>query len=86
MSTGPEPTAKISTDQAWALVWNELKRVGMAPGHSGPIEEGILWGENANQAIAGLQAINLPVPTICHVGLLVQAAIHAAELRFRPGE
>jgi hypothetical protein len=84
MSTGREPTAEISTGQAWALIWDELKRVGMAPRQSGPFEGGILWGENVNQAIEGLQAMNLPVPAICHVGVLVQAAIRATEIQFHP--
>lgn len=83
MTTRPEPTAEITTDQAWGFIWNELKRVGMAPGQSGPLEETINWGENANQSIEGLKAMNLPVPAICHVGVLVQAAIRAAEIHFR---
>lgn len=86
MSTRPEPTAEISTNQAWALIWNELDRIGMAPHHSGPIEAGINWGENANQAIEGLQAMNLPVPAVCNVGILVQATIRAAEVRFKRGK
>ena len=85
MSTQPEPTAEISTEQGWNLIWKELNRVGMTLGHSGPFEVGIDWGENANQAIEGLQAMNLPVPAICHVGVLVQAAIRAAEVQFRRG-
>ncbi len=85
MSTRPEPTAEISTDQAWSFIWNELQRVGMAPGQSGPLEVAIDWGENANQSIEGLKAMNLSVPAICHVGVLVQAAIRAAEIRFQQG-
>ena len=83
MSTKPEPTAEISTDQAWSFIWNELKRVGMVPSQSGPHDESIAWGENANQSIEGLKAMDLPVPAICHVGVLVQAAIRASELQFR---
>jgi hypothetical protein len=83
VSTNPEPTAEISPDQAWGLIWNELKRVGIAPGHRGPFEGGVLWGENTNQAIEGLREMNLPIPAICHLGLIVQAAIRAAEVRFR---
>jgi ABC-type dipeptide/oligopeptide/nickel transport system, ATPase component len=30
--TTPEPTAEISPDQGWELIWEELKRVGIAPG------------------------------------------------------
>ena len=83
MSSQPEPTDEISTDQSWRFIWNELKRVGMTPGKSGPHEESIDWGENANQSIEGLKAMNLPVPAICHVGVLVQAAIRTAEVQFR---
>jgi len=83
VSENPEPTIEISQDQGWGLIWNELKRVEIAPGHRGPFEGGILWGENANQAIEGLRNLNLPVPAICHVGLIVQAPIRAAEVRFR---
>jgi len=83
MSTQPEPTDEISTDQSWRMIWNELKRVGLAPGQSGPLEASIDWGENANQSIEGLKALNLPIPAICHVGILVQAAIRAAEIQFR---
>jgi hypothetical protein len=83
VSKNPEPTIDISPDQGWGLIWDELKRVGIAPGHRGPFEGGILWGENANQAIAALRDLNLPFPAICHLGLIVQAAIRAAEVRFR---
>jgi len=83
MTKRPEPTTVISTDQGWGLIWDELKRVGLASGHRGPFEGGVLWGENVNQAIKGLQSMNLPVPAICHVGVLVQAAIRAAEIRFQ---
>ena len=85
MFTTPEPTAEISPDQGWELIWEELKRVGIAPGRRGPFEGGVLWGENANQAIQALRELNLRIPAICSVGLLVQAAIRAAEVRFQKG-
>ena len=84
MSNGPEPTTVISTEQGWELVWEELKRADIAPGHGGPFESGILWGENANQAIRALRDLKLPLLAVHHVGLLVQAAIRATEVRFRP--
>ena len=83
MSNVPEPTTVISTEQGWGLIWDELKRVEIAPGRGGPFEGGILWGQNANQAIQALQDLKLPLLAVHHVGLLVQAAIRAAEVRFR---
>jgi len=75
----------ISSDQGWQLIWDELKRVQIAPDSSGPFEGGILWGQNANQAIQALRDLRLPLLAVHHVGLLMQAAIRAAEVRFRPG-
>jgi len=81
----PEPTSVISTDQSWRLIWEELKRVQISPGSGGPFEGGIMWGQSANQAIQALRELKLPLLAVHQVGLLVQATIRAAEVRFRPG-
>ena len=86
MSESPEPTSIINTDQSWRLIWEELKRVQIAPGSGGPFEGGILWGQSANQAIQALRDLRLPLLAVHQVGLLVQAAIRAAEVRFRSGK
>jgi hypothetical protein len=83
MSKGPEPTTVISSEQGWGLIWEELKRVDIAQGRGGPFEGGILWGQNANQAIQSLRDLRLPLLAVHHIGLLIQATIHAAEARFR---
>jgi hypothetical protein len=84
MKEQPEPTSLISSDQCWRLIWEELKRVQITPGSGGPFEGGILWGQSANQAIQALRDLKLPMLAVHQVGLLVQAAIRAAEVRFRP--
>jgi hypothetical protein len=43
MSEKPEPTTVISPDQGWRLIWDELKRVKIAPSSGGPFVDGILW-------------------------------------------
>ena len=86
MSKGPQPTTVISSEQGWGLIWDELKRVEIGPGRGGPFEGGILWGQNANQAIQALQDLRLPLLAVHQMGLLVQAAIRAAEVRFRPAK
>ena len=86
MSKGPEPTTVISSEQGWGLIWDELKRVEITPGHGGPFEGGILWGQNANQAIQALRDLRMPLLAVHQMGLLVQATIHAAEVRFRPAK
>ena len=86
MSEQPEPTSIINTDQSWRLIWEELRRVQIAPGSGGPFEGGILWGQSANQAIQALRDLRLPLLAVHQVGLLVQAAIRAAEVRFRSGK
>jgi hypothetical protein len=85
VSKQPQPTTVISSDQGWRLIWDELNRVQIAPGKGGPFEGGILWGQNANQAIQALRDLRLPLLAVHQMGLLVQAAIRAAEVRFRPG-
>jgi hypothetical protein len=79
-----QATTVISSDQGWQLVWHELKRVQITPGSGGPFEGGILWGQSANQAIQALRDLKLPLLAVHQVGLLVQAAIRAAEVRFPP--
>jgi hypothetical protein len=84
MSVGPEPTTLISCEQGWRLIWDELKKVDIAPGRGGPFEGGILWGQNANQAVKALRDMRLPLLAVHQIGLLVQAAIRAAEAGFVP--
>jgi hypothetical protein len=86
MSKGPEPTTVISSEQGWGLIWEELKRVEITPGGGGPFEGGILWGQNANQAIEALRDLRIPLLAVHQMGLLVQAAIRASEVRFRPAK
>jgi hypothetical protein len=78
-----DTTAESSPEQAWEFVWKELRRVGISRGESGPFESGILWGQNANQAIEGLKLFKLPTLAVANVGLLLQAAIRASEVQFR---
>jgi hypothetical protein len=85
MSKKTDKTAESSPDQAWEFVWKELKRVGISRGDSGPFESGILWGQNANQAIEGLKMFKLPTLAVANVGLLLQAAIRAGEVQFKNG-
>ena len=84
-SKKPEPTAVISSEQGWRLIWDELKQVNVAPDSGRPFEGGVLWGLNANQAIQALRALRLPLLAVHQIGLLVQAAIRAAEVRFPNG-
>jgi hypothetical protein len=86
MSKGPEPTTVISSEQSWRLIWDELKRVEITPGHGGPFEGGIFWGQNANQAIQTLRDLRLPLLAVHQMRLLVQAAIRAGEVRFLPAK
>jgi hypothetical protein len=65
---------------AWESVWNELKMVGIVPGDSGPIDRHMSCGQNAERAIRGLQLANLNAIDVQNIGLLLQAAIHAAGL------
>ena len=84
MPKRPEPTTVISSEQGWGFVWEELKRVDIGPDRGGPFEGSILWGQNANQAIQALRGLRLPLLAVHQIGLLLQAAIRASEVRFRP--
>jgi hypothetical protein len=79
-------TVRNEPQHAWEMVWNELKRTGIFKGHSGPVEADIRWGENASMAIQQLQEAKLPAAEVANIGLLLQAAIHAAEMYWRPGD
>ncbi|HEV2947553.1 MAG TPA: hypothetical protein VGX70_09265 [Gemmataceae bacterium] len=79
-------TVRNEPQYAWEMVWNELKRTGIFKGHSGPVEADIRWGENASMAIQQLQEAKLPAAEVANIGLLLQAAIHAAEMYWRPGD
>jgi hypothetical protein len=74
-------TSKMEPAQAWEVVWNELKTVGIVSGESGPVDGNISCGHNAERAIRGLQLTSLNAIDIQNIGMLVQAAIHAAGLR-----
>lgn len=81
MWTDPLTTSKIDPSHAWEVVWNELRQVGIIRGESGPVDGSIAWGKNAERAIQGLQLSNtLAAIDISNIGLLIQAAIHAAEV------
>lgn len=81
MADEPGTTSKMDTDQAWEVVWSELQQVGIMQGEAGPIDGSIFWGKNAERAIRGLQiSTQLSAIDISNIGLLVQAAIHAAEV------
>jgi len=79
-------TVRNEPGQAWEMVWNELKRAGIFKGQAGPVDANIRWGENAARAIQQLQETKLPAADIDNIGLLLQAAIHAAEIYWRPGD
>lgn len=81
--SNPNPmsqTNKMDPAQAWEVVWNELKTVGIAQGESAPFDGNIAWGRNADRAIRGLQLSNLNAIDVSNIGMLIQAAIHAAGL------
>lgn len=73
-------TSKMEPGQAWEVVWNELKAVGIVQGEVGPIDGHISCGRNAERAIRGLQLTSLNAVDVQNIGMLVQAAIHAAGL------
>jgi len=79
-------TVRNEPGQAWDMVWNELKRTGIRKGQSGPVEANIRWGENAIMAVQRLQAAKLPASEVANIGMLLQAAIHAAEIYWRPDD
>jgi len=83
MERDPKKTAQSEPGPAWELVWKELRAVGIAPGQPGPSEGTIYFGQNAERAIEGLQESKLPPGDVANIGLLLQAAIQAAELRAR---
>jgi len=78
-----DKTVESSPDQAWELVWKELKNVSITRGQSGPFAGGIQWGQNAQQAIESLQSLKIPMLAVANVGLLLQAVIRAAEVQFK---
>ena len=77
-------TAYSEPGQAWEMVWNELRRAGISKGDIGPIDGIVNWGENAAVAIERLQESKLPASDVNNIGLLVQAAVHGAEIFWRP--
>jgi hypothetical protein len=79
-------TVRNEPGQAWDMIWNELRRTGILRGQSGPVEADIRWGENAFMAIQRLQAAKLPAAEVANIGMLLQAAIHAAEIYWRPDD
>jgi hypothetical protein len=79
-------TVRNEPGQAWEMIWNELRRTGIVKGQGGPVEGNIQWGENASIAITRLQEAKLPAAEVDNIGLLLQAAIHAAEIYWRPGD
>jgi len=79
-------TVRNEPSQAWDMIWNELKRAGILQGQSGPVDANIRWGENASMAIQRLQTAKLPQAEVHNIGMLLQAAIHAAEIYWRPGD
>lgn len=74
-------TNKMHPAQAWEVVWNELQAVGIVQGEVGPIDGNLSCGRNAERAIRGLQMTELSPVDVQNIGMLVQAAIHAAGLR-----
>jgi hypothetical protein len=79
----PKKTAQSEPGPAWDLVWKELQRVGILQGQQGPSEGSMHYGQNAERAIEGLQDSKLPSGDVTNIGLLLQAAIQAAELWMR---
>ena len=81
--TDPKKTAQSEPGPAWDLVWKELRHVGILQGQQGPSEGSMHYGQNAERAIAGLQDSKLQPGDVANIGLLLQAAIQAAELWMR---
>jgi hypothetical protein len=77
-------TAHNEPARAWEMIWNELRRAGIGMDHVGPIEGIIHWGANARIAIQRLRESGLPPADIDNIGMLLQAALHAAEIYWRP--
>jgi hypothetical protein len=84
MERDPKKTAQSEPGPAWDLVWKELRRAGIVQGQQGPSEGNMHYGQNAERAIEGLQDSKLPPGDVANIGLLLQAAIQAAELWMRP--
>jgi len=83
MERDPKKTARSEPGPAWELIWKELRAVGIVRGQPGPSEGTIRYGQNAERAIEGLQESKLPPGDVANIGLLLQAAIQAAELLAR---
>ncbi len=79
-------TVRNEPGQAWDMIWNELRRTGIFKGQGGPVEGNIQWGENASMAVQQLQEAKLPAAEVANIGMLLQAAIHAAEIYWRLGD
>jgi hypothetical protein len=79
-------TAHNEPARAWEMIWNELKRAGISQAQDGPIEGTIQWGTNAQIAIQRLQESKLPPSDVDNIGMLLQAALHAAEIFWRPDD
>jgi len=80
MKTRELKTIHSEPGQAWEMVWNELGHAGITKGHAGPVDGDIQWGENAAVAIERLQQSKLPASDVNNIGLLLQAALHGAEI------
>jgi hypothetical protein len=78
-------TNKMDPGQAWDAVWSELRTVGIIQGEVGPIDGNLSCGRNAERAIRGLQLTTLNAVDVQNIGMLVQAAIHAAGLWRKKG-
>jgi hypothetical protein len=84
MGNTDKKTAHNEPTRAWEMIWNELRRAGISPDQVGPIDGTLQWGTNAQGAIQRLQESKLPPADINNIGMLVQAAIHAAQIYWRP--
>ncbi len=86
MDKNDKKTAHNEPGRAWEMIWNELRRAGVSQDQIGPIEGTIHWGTNAQIAIQRLQESKLPPADVDNIGMLVQAALHAAEIYWRPDD
>jgi hypothetical protein len=77
-------TAHNEAGRAWEMIWNELRRAGISPDQVGPIEGTIHWGSNAQTAVQRLQESKLPPSAVDNIGMLLQVALHAAAIFWRP--
>jgi hypothetical protein len=84
MDKNDKKTAHNEPGRAWEMIWNELRRAGISPEQVGPIAGTIQWGTNAQIAIQRLQESKLPPSDVANIGLLLQAALHGAEIYWRP--